>query len=34
MYPELSMYLDAKGRLTAELIKALYGCIEQIRKAM
>ncbi len=31
MYPELSKYLDAKGRLTAELTKALYGCIESGR---
>jgi len=31
MYPELSPYLDTKGRLTVELAKALYGCIESSR---
>lgn len=28
MYPELASYLDKDGKLTAELMKALYGCIE------
>lgn len=28
LYPELDQYRDANGRLTAEALKALYGCIE------
>jgi hypothetical protein len=31
MYPYLAEYLDNKGRLTVELTKALYGCIESGR---
>ena len=28
LYPELAEYRDESGRLTAEALKALYGCIE------
>lgn len=28
LYPELAGYRDSKGRLTAQALKAIYGCIE------
>jgi hypothetical protein len=28
MYPELEQYLDVNKKLTVQLVKALYGCIE------
>jgi hypothetical protein len=28
LYPELARYRDENGRLTAQVMKALYGCIE------
>ena len=28
LYPELARYRDENGRLTAQAMKALYGCIE------
>ena len=31
LYPELSQYLDEKGRLSAEALRALYGCIESAK---
>lgn len=31
LYPELEEYLDSKGKLTAECLKALYGLIESGR---
>ena len=31
LYPELSHYLDEQGRLSAEALRALYGCIESAK---
>ena len=28
LYPELAKYCDENGRLTAQAMEALYGCIE------